>query len=68
MVLNESSDALGNRSEIVRILVLAMTSLSKVCSMYWQKYKSKVVGTPGGGGEGTPILDLTGMLIVTFRG
>ena len=26
MVLNESSEALGNRSEIVRILVLAMTT------------------------------------------
>ena len=26
MVLNESSKALGNRSEIVRILVLAMTT------------------------------------------
>ena len=26
MVLNESSEALGNRSEIVRILVLAMTA------------------------------------------
>ena len=26
MVLNECSEALGNRSEIVRILVLAMTT------------------------------------------
>ena len=26
VVLNESSEALGNRSEIVRILVLAMTT------------------------------------------
>ena len=26
MVLNESSEALGNRSEIVRILVLTMTT------------------------------------------
>ena len=26
MVLNESSEALGNRSEIVRVLVLAMTT------------------------------------------
>ena len=26
MVLNESSEVLGNRSEIVRILVLAMTT------------------------------------------
>ena len=26
MVLNESSEALGNHSEIVRILVLAMTT------------------------------------------
>ena len=26
MVLNESSEALGNRSEIVRILVLAMAT------------------------------------------